>query len=220
MKLSSANRVNIRNPLSVEKMAKSKQSVNEFLQRIFGLFDGSISKEEFRQTLILIQKENVNSSGVDEQVEKVDFDNDGKIDFKEFCYSFIESILDPEYNSKLKILFEKYDTDNDGNISLKELDELIEDADEETWKSKDVNRDGIIDYRGNYIRILCNYFPLIFKFSISEFLMVIFDIEADFKKWANLVKKQRRREVSHSFRRNFFSWIFVPVKKLSIKNRK
>ena len=47
-------------------MAKSKQSVNEFLQRIFGLFDGSISKEEFRQTLILIQKENVKPSGVDE----------------------------------------------------------------------------------------------------------------------------------------------------------
>ena len=57
--------------------------------------------------------------------------------------------MDPEYNSKLKILFAKYDSDNDGNISLEELNELIEDADEETWKSRDENRDGTIDYHGN-----------------------------------------------------------------------
>ena len=59
--------------------------------------------------------------------------------------------MDPEYYSKLKILFKKYDSDNNGNISLEELNELIEDADEETWKSKDVNRDGIIDYHGKYL---------------------------------------------------------------------
>ena len=63
-------------------MANNKQSVNEFLHRIFGRFDGSISKEEFRRTLTLIQKENVKPSEVDEELEKVDFDNDGKIDFK------------------------------------------------------------------------------------------------------------------------------------------
>ena len=63
-------------------MANNKQSVNEFLHRIFGRFDGSISKEEFRRTLTLIQKENVKPSEVDEELEKVDFDNDGRIDFK------------------------------------------------------------------------------------------------------------------------------------------
>ena len=63
-------------------MANNKQSVNEFLHRIFGQFNGSISKEEFRRTLISIQKENVKPSEVDEELEKVDFDNDGKIDFK------------------------------------------------------------------------------------------------------------------------------------------
>ena len=63
-------------------MANNKQSVNEFLHRIFGRFDGSISKEEFRRTLISIQKENVKPSEMDAELEKVDFDNDGKIDFK------------------------------------------------------------------------------------------------------------------------------------------
>ena len=66
----------------------------------------------------------------------------------EFCFAVIESIMDPEYNSKLKMLYEKYDSDNDGNISIEELEELIEEADEEAWKSVDVNRDGAIGYRG------------------------------------------------------------------------
>ena len=56
--------------------------------------------------------------------------------------------MDPEYNSKLKMLYEKYDSDNDGNISIEELEELIEEADEEAWKSVDVNGDGAIGYRG------------------------------------------------------------------------
>ena len=56
--------------------------------------------------------------------------------------------MDPEYNSKLKMLYEKYDSDNDGNISIEELEELIEEADEEAWKSVDVNHDGAIGYRG------------------------------------------------------------------------
>ena len=46
------------------------------------------------------------------------------------------------------MLYEKYDSDNDGNISIEELEELIEEADEEAWKSVDVNRDGAIGYRG------------------------------------------------------------------------
>ena len=44
--------------------------------------------------------------------------------------------------------------------------------------------------------------------------MVIFDVEAEFKKWANLMKKQKRREasISQTFLRKFASWIFVPAK--------
>ena len=149
-------------------MANSKKSVNDFLYHFYQQLDGSSSPVDFlRQALTWNQRENVQPSDVDQQLEKVDFDDDGKVDFKgkiiilecfiqskkkfflEFCYTLIESIMDPEYNSKLKILFAKYDSDNDGNISLEELNELIEDADEETWKSRDENRDGTIDYHGN-----------------------------------------------------------------------
>ena len=182
-------------------MANSKKSVNDYLYHFYQQLDGSSSPVDFlRQTLTWNQRENVQPSDVDQQLEKVDFDDDGKIDFKgkivilecfaqskkkfflEFCYTLIESIMDPEYNSKLKILFEKYDSDNDGNISLEELNELIEDADEETWKSRDENRDGTIDYHGNNIANVRLYYFLPFVFSISEFLMVIFDVEAEFEK--------------------------------------
>ena len=79
--------------------------------------------------------------------------------------------MDPEYYSKLKILFAKYDSDNDGNISLEELNELIEDADEETWKSKDVNRDGIIDYHGKHLDFvdLYNLYLPNFNFQFQNF---------------------------------------------------
>ena len=79
--------------------------------------------------------------------------------------------MDPEYNSNLKILFKKYDSDNDGNISLEELNELIEDADEETWKSKDVNRDGIIDYHGKHLDFvdLYNLYLPNFNFLFQNF---------------------------------------------------
>merc|ERR1712062_825812 len=129
----------------------SRVSMNIFITSFTNWME-AIQKEFLTQTLSWNQ-------GVKNL--KVDFDSDGEIDFKEFCFAVIESIMDPEYNSKLKMLYEKYDSDNDGNISIEELEELIEEADEEAWKSVDVNRDGAIRYR--------------------EFLMVIFDVEAEFE---------------------------------------
>ena len=162
-------------------MANNKQSVNEFLHRIFGRFDGSISKEEFRRTLTLIQKENVKPSEVDEELEKVDFDNDGKIDFKGKIV-----IKAQNWKSSLKstilTMMETFPLKNWMN-----------------WLKMLMKRHGKVGTRIvtvpliitviNIAKVRLHYFfPLVF--SISEFLMVIFDVEAEFEKrsWTEMPK--------------------------------
>ena len=125
----------------------------ERLRKVFMQFDpykkGSISKSDFRNTLVNLFGENEAVRIADEIFLRIDLDKSGEISYNEFITSILD---DKSYvtNERLEKAFKMFDKDKNGKISVEEIISVFG-GDMENWrkiiKDIDLNNDGEIDFK-------------------------------------------------------------------------
>jgi len=133
--------------------------------------DGFLNKEELRQSLIEIDKQNFNEEDVEIFLAYADTNGDGKIDYGEYASKLLNLLLEYSPNNspfaalkekwerfnnvKLREVFNHLDTDKDGVISKDELRAALIELDKDNFNEEDVelvmnnsdtNKDGVLDY--------------------------------------------------------------------------
>ena len=133
----------------VKKVCKKlKQAFKDIDQNA----DGTLSKQELEEYL---SYKDMTPEQIEEFINKLDLNKNGEIDTKEFNYHYIESMIDESFNKSVREAFDNADENKDGMISADEADHVMKyffrTSNIEVFMADvDVDKDGQINYQGNY----------------------------------------------------------------------
>lgn len=131
----------------------NENDIND-LNKLFVTFDkdndGQISFEEFKQVLININSDTLNSNEILEIFNSLDTDKNGKIDYTEFIASCLQKQVYLK-KERLHEAFSVFDKDNNGIITKDEIMSVLQIENDENKEIEnlirkvDKNGDGVID---------------------------------------------------------------------------